>query len=134
MQQQRLAGLRILLVDDEPDSLEITRVILEAEAALVASASTADEALRMIREQPPDAVLSDIAMPRHDGYWLLRSVRALRPEEGRDVPFAALTAHASAATRDTVLTAGFRLHVPKPAETETLVQAVKTLVGRRERP
>ena len=91
------------------------------------TANTADEALEAIRAEPPDVVLCDIAMPVHDGYWLLREIRAL-PTGGK-VAVAALTAHASAATRVEVLNAGFALHITKPADADTLARAVLTLTG-----
>jgi CheY-like chemotaxis protein len=121
-----LEGVRVLLVDDEADSLEVTRVMLESEGAVVASATGADEALAVVRADPPDVVLCDIAMPERDGLWLVRKVRAL--PGGRGIPMAALTAHASAATRDQVLRAGFRLHLTKPADPQTLTKAVKRLL------
>ena len=128
MSAHRLSGVRVLLVDDEPDSLEVARVMLASEGAIVASANNADDALQMIGEQPPDAVLCDISMPTHDGFWLLRKMRA---NGARGTPVAALTAHASAATRAEVLAAGFSLHVTKPADCETLVEAVRTMLGTR---
>jgi CheY-like chemotaxis protein len=127
MRQQRLTGTRIMLVDDDADSVEIARVMLASEGAMVTSASSADEALEILRADRADAVLCDISMPIHDGFWLLRAMRS----EGRQTPMAALTAHASAATRAEVLAAGFQLHITKPADRETLVDAVRELTGRR---
>lgn len=127
-----LDGVRILVVDDEPDSLEVTRVMLESEGAAVSTAISAGDALAVIRAEAPDAILCDIAMPERDGLWLLRAVRAL--PGGRDIPMAALTAHASAATRDEVLRAGFRLHLTKPADPQTLTKAIRTLVRGGKRP
>jgi CheY-like chemotaxis protein len=128
-----LEGLEVLIVDDEPDSLEITRVMLESEGASVTCANTARKALAMIKADPPHAVLCDIAMPQRDGFWLLRAVRTLPPAQGGQIPFAALTAHASAATRDEVVAAGFRLHVTKPADPAALVKAVRTLADAARR-
>jgi CheY-like chemotaxis protein len=126
-----LEGLRVLLVDDEADSLEITRMMLERDGATVACAMTAEKALAMIQDDLPDAVLCDIAMPEHDGFWLLRSLRALPAKQGGTIPVAALTAHASAATTKEVLRAGFRLHIKKPADPEQLAKAVTSLAGRK---
>lgn len=125
-----LEGLRVLLVDDDPDSLEIVRVMLEGQGAAVTCVNAAREALAVVQAEHPDAVLCDIAMPENDGYWVLRAVRALPVEHGRDTPMAALTAHASAATRDQVLAAGFGLHITKPADPKQLVKAVRRLAGR----
>jgi CheY-like chemotaxis protein len=127
-----LEGIRVLLVDDEADSLEITRVMLESEGARVAGASRAADALAMIRADPPDVVLCDISMPEQDGFWLLRESRMLSRAQGGPLPFAALTAHASAGTRDEVLAAGFRLHITKPAGPAELVKAVRMLARQSE--
>ena len=127
----RLSGLHVLVVDDDPDSIEIARVMLESEGASVTSATSADEALATIGSHPPDAVLCDISMPTRDGFWLLRAMR--QTASPRDIPVAALTAHASAATREAVLAAGFSLHVTKPADREVLVGAVSQLIQRRTR-
>jgi CheY-like chemotaxis protein len=134
MPQHRLAGLRVLLVDDDADGLEIARVMLEGEGAQVTCAASADAALLALSADPPDAVLCDISMPERDGFWLLRQVRALAPSPAAGVPFAAVTAHASAGTREEVLAAGFAVHVPKPADPDTLVSAVIQLTGRRSAP
>ena len=134
MQRHRLAGLRVVLVDDDADGLEIARVMLEGEGAEVRCAASAAAALRLLSADPPDAVLCDISMPEHDGFWLLREVRALAAGHASRVPFAALTAHASAATRQQVLAAGFAGHVTKPADPDTLVGAVLELTGRHTPP
>lgn len=123
-----------MLVDDDADGLEIARMMLEGEGAAVRCASTAQAALQALSAEQPDAVLCDISMPEHDGFWLLRQVRALPAGRGSRVPFAALTAHASAATREQVLEAGFAVHVPKPADPDVLVRAVMELTGRHAEP
>jgi CheY-like chemotaxis protein len=128
----RLTNLSVLVVDDDPDSIEIARVMLESEGAKVISALTADQALAEVRSSRPDVVLCDIAMPTHDGYWLLRCIRATAA--GRDLPVAALTAHASAAKRAEVLAAGFQMHIAKPADREVLVAAVRKLLTSGVKP
>ena len=130
-----LEGLRILHVDDDLDSMEIVRMMLEKAGATVLSVGNAQDALAIVQSERPDLVLCDIAMPDHDGYWFLRSVRTLPAASGGATPVAALTAHASAATRDQVVAAGFQLHLTKPADPAALVRAVKMLAkgpGRRE--
>jgi CheY-like chemotaxis protein len=134
MQRHRLAGLRVVLVDDDADGLEIARVMLEGEGAEVRCAASAEAALRAVSADPPDAVLCDISMPDRDGFWLLREVRALPSGRAGDVPFAALTAHASAATREQVLAAGFAAHLPKPADPDMLVDVVMQLTGPHRGP
>jgi CheY-like chemotaxis protein len=134
MQRHHLDGLRLVLVDDDADGLEIARMMLEGEGAKVTCATSAPAALQAVSADLPDAVLCDISMPEHDGYWLLRQVRALPGGRGSRVPFAALTAHASAATREQVLGAGFAVHVAKPADPDVLVRAVMELTGRQAAP
>jgi CheY-like chemotaxis protein len=127
----RLDRVHVLLVDDDADSIEIVRVMLESEGARVTSAANADDALAKARTAPPDVVLCDISMPTHDGFWFLGELR--KTTMGRDVPAGALTAHASAATRDEVLAAGFLVHVTKPADPQTLAAAVRELAARLKR-
>lgn len=120
----------MLLVDDDVDSLEIVRLMLETAGALVTCVDNAREGLATLQAARPDVVLSDIAMPEHDGYWLLRQLRALPTGAGGQTPIAALTAHASAATRDQVMAAGFALHITKPADPVQLVKAVRALAHK----
>jgi CheY-like chemotaxis protein len=126
-----LDGIRVLHVDDDADSLEIVRMMLEKAGAIVWSIDNARDALALVQSERPDVVLCDIAMPTHDGYWLLKRVRQLRSDEGGDTAVAALTAHASAATRDQVLAAGFQQHLTKPADPAELAKAVKALARDR---
>jgi CheY-like chemotaxis protein len=128
-----LEGVRVLLVDDDLDCLEIVRITLETAGAVVTCVDNAREALATVQAKPPDVMLSDIGMPERDGFWLLRCLRALPADGGGQTPIAALTAHASAATRADVLAAGFQMHITKPADPAHLVDAVKTLAQRTTR-
>jgi PAS domain S-box-containing protein len=121
-----LAGLRILVVDDEPDARELTSTILSQVGATVVSASSASHALRLLDEQPLDLMLSDIGMPELDGYELIRRVRALATPAGR-IPAAALTAFARSDERRKAMLAGFQLHISKPVEPTELTAAVARL-------
>jgi PAS domain S-box-containing protein len=125
-----LAGLRILLVDDEPDAREVVAAILGAAGAEVASAASARAALEMVRELNPDVLVSDIGMPGEDGYELIRKVRALPPEGGGRVPAIALTAFARTQDRLKVISAGYQMHVPKPVEPVELATVVASLIRR----
>jgi CheY-like chemotaxis protein len=111
-----LAGLRVLLVDDQPDILDLLHEILAPCGAVVRSCARAREALELLRAWRPDVLVSDIAMPDEDGYWLIGQLRALPPEQGGDTPAAALTAYVRVEERVRVLAAGFQLYVPKPVE------------------
>ena len=124
-----LAGLRILVVDNEADARGLLRVVLEGCGATVIEATSVSGAMEQIRQQPPDVLLSDIAMPGEDGYALIRKVRAL---EGpvRLLPAAAFTAFATASDRTRALLAGYQAHIPKPVEPSELAAVVGALAGR----
>ncbi len=120
-------GIRVLIVDDEPDARELMESILRNAGALVRSASSVREALAEMRRDPVDVIVSDIAMPGEDGYALIRQVRALAPESGGSTPVIALTAYARAEDRKKALTAGFTMHMSKPVEPSILLAALETL-------
>jgi PAS domain S-box-containing protein len=122
-----LDGLRVLLVDDQPDILDMLQEVLAPCGAVVRSCAGAREALGVLRAWRPDVLVSDIAMPDEDGYWLIRQLRALPPEEGGDTPAAALTAYVRVEERVRVLAAGFQLYVPKPVEPGELRNVVARL-------
>jgi signal transduction histidine kinase len=122
-----LRGLRILVVDDEPDTLETVATLLAQCGADVISADTASEGLERVREWRPDLLVSDIGMPGQDGYALIRNVRALPAEQGGNTLALALTAYARVEDRLKVLSAGFQMHVPKPIEPAELIALVASL-------
>ncbi len=121
-----LSGLRVLVVDDEPDARELTTTILSEGGATVVAASSASHALRLLDEQPLDVMLSDIGMPEQDGYELIRRVRQLQTPAGK-IPAAALTAFARSDERRQAMLAGFQLHISKPVEPTELTAAVACL-------
>jgi PAS domain S-box-containing protein len=127
----RLDGIHVLAVDDEADSLELLRTVLEAAGARVATARSAAKALdAMRRAEPCDVLIADIGMPGMDGLQLIRAVRQLH-EPARSVPAAALTAYARSHDRITSLASGFHMHLVKPIDPLELVVAVATLAPRR---
>jgi CheY-like chemotaxis protein len=128
-----LRGLRVLAVDDEADTLDMIRAVLEHCKAEVITAGSAPEALEAIVKLRPDVLLSDLGMPEEDGYALIDRVRALPAERGGQIPAAALTAYARAEDRANVLRSGFQLHVPKPFEPQELVAVVANLAGQLNR-
>ena len=131
-----LSGVRVLVVDDEPDALAIIKRVLEISSATVITASTAAEGFEALRNERPHVLLSDIGMPGEDGYSLLKRVRDLPPSEGGSTPAAALTAFARSEDRRRALMAGFQLHVPKPVEPPELLAVVANLAdaSRRNAP
>lgn len=127
---ERLDGLKVLVVDDEADTRELLRVVLEQCGAEVATAETAEEALSLLESLQPDVLVSDIGMPDQDGFALISRVRALPRERGGRIPAVALTAYARVEDRLRALRAGFQMHVPKPVELTELVTVVVNLVER----
>jgi PAS domain S-box-containing protein len=125
-----LEGLRVLLVDDETDGREMVTIMLEIIGVQVKAAASANEALQTFAEWRPDILVSDIGMPAEDGYSLIRKVRALPPEQGGNVPAAALTGFASEEDYLEALSAGYHSHIKKPVELEELIAVVASLTGR----
>src|SRR5690606_34909904 len=103
-------------VDDDADARDLVRAVLEDSRARVTTAESAPDALRLLANEVPDVLLSDIAMPGEDGYQLLRKVRALPAERGGRVPAAALTAFARASDQSRALRSGFDMHLSKPID------------------
>jgi CheY-like chemotaxis protein len=127
---ERLDGLRVLVVDDEPDTRELLVVGLGMCGAEVKSVGSAAEALEAMAADVPDLLISDIGMPGEDGYELIRRVRELPPGGGGKVPAIALTAYARAEDRMQALRAGYHMHVPKPVELAELVAVAASLIQR----
>ncbi len=127
-----LTGIRILVVDDEPDARELVRRVLSDCRAVVTTASSADEALATLQRERVQVLVTDIGMPDVDGFELLRRVRALGATGGGNVPAIALTAFARSEDRTRALRAGFQVHVSKPVEPAELIATVASLVGRTE--
>jgi CheY-like chemotaxis protein/anti-sigma regulatory factor (Ser/Thr protein kinase) len=125
-----LNGTRILVVDDQEDARELLGLILEHAGAEVATAGSANEALSKLQQLKIDVLVSDVGMPEHDGFELMRNVRALGSTQGGSVPAVALTAYASAEDRRKSLEAGFEQHVSKPVEPNRFVAVVAQLARR----
>jgi signal transduction histidine kinase/ActR/RegA family two-component response regulator len=125
-----LSGIKVLVVDDQPDARDMIRRVLEDCEADVSTAGSAAEALRAVEEDRPDVLVSDIGMPDVDGYELLRRIRALGSPPGGHLPAIALTAFARSEDRTRALRAGFLAHVAKPVEPSELLATVASVVGR----
>jgi signal transduction histidine kinase/ActR/RegA family two-component response regulator len=128
-----LQGSRMLVVDDDDDGRHLVAHLLTEAGASVDMASSADEALALLRERRPDVLVSDIGMPGADGYELLARLRTLSEAEGGLTPAIALTAFVRNEDRNKALLAGFQQHLGKPVETEKLIAAASMLL-RRARP
>jgi len=125
-----LAGVRILIVDDDPNAVELNEQILTQAGGEVQRSAGGNEALPLLRHWLPDVLVSDIEMPGVDGYSLIRRVRALEPDRGGKTPAVALSAYGRPEDRVRSLMAGFNFHVSKPVEPSELVTIVASLAGR----
>jgi PAS domain S-box-containing protein len=125
-----LAGIHVLVVDDERDAREMLSNLLEACKARVTTAGSAREALAVLKAQQPDILVSDIGMPEQDGFALIKQVRALEGGSAARLPAIALTAYARVEDRTRVLLAGFQTHVRKPVEPVELLAVIASLLGR----
>jgi CheY-like chemotaxis protein len=104
--------------------------VLEQFGASVLTAGSAEEALEALPAWKPDVLVSDIGMPREDGYELIRKVRQLETKEGGNTPAIALTAYARVEDRMRALAAGYQMFIPKPVEADELVITIANLVGQ----
>jgi signal transduction histidine kinase/ActR/RegA family two-component response regulator len=125
-----LDGLRVLLVDDEPEARQIISTVITRTGAEVQTCTSAGEAFATLLEWKPDVILSDIAMPDEDGYSFIGRVRSLPREKGGETPAAALTAYARDVDRRQALDAGYQMHIAKPIGASQLVTMIARLAGR----
>jgi CheY-like chemotaxis protein len=126
-----LAGIRILVVDDDPDALELVSYSLQKRGARVEAASNAFDAFDLATLDPPDVLVSDIGMPGRDGYSLVRALRAHELACASRVPAIALTAFGTVRDVDNAVSAGFDVHMRKPVDLDALCKHVKSLAGSR---
>jgi PAS domain S-box-containing protein len=125
----RLDGIRLLVVDDEPDTREYVTRLLESHGAVVTAAASAVEALSLFRRDRPDMLISDIGLPEIDGYDLMRRIRQEDASAGGHTPAIAVTAYARAEDRTRALRAGYQGHIAKPVEPAELVSAIASFAG-----
>ncbi len=123
---QSLAGMRLLVVEDEPDARDLLKLMLEQCGAVVKAAGFAKEGLQEVKDWKPDLLISDIEMPEEDGYTLIQKIRSTEARASR-LPAIALTAHARAEDRMRALRSGFDAHVAKPVEVNELVTVIEGL-------
>ena len=127
---RNLLGLRVLVVDDDESTLEFLTAALGYCGAEVVAAASAPEALAAMGPTRPHVVLSDIAMRGHDGYWLLREIRALPDPALSSVPVLAATAYGRSHSAERTCAAGFAGHLAKPVDPEVLCRAIAAAAGR----
>jgi CheY-like chemotaxis protein len=127
-----LRDLRILVVDDDAEGLELAALILINAGAEVRTSPSAADAIAVLEGWSPDVLVTDLAMPGEDGFSLLRRARRVTTQRGRRLPALALTAYGRSEDRIRVLAAGFSLHLAKPVNPAELVLCVASLGGRTE--
>jgi len=125
-----LEGVRILVVDDELDALDLIMIDLAAHGANVHGAASAADAFQLLQSQQFDLLISDIGMIGIDGYSLIKQIRKRERQTHEHLPAIALTAYARTQDRMRALAAGFNTHVAKPVEIRELVTVVKCLTGK----
>lgn len=123
-----LAGVRVLVIDDDADARDLVRMILVEARADAITAGSADEGLTLLRQIKPDVIVSDIGMAMRDGYQFIRLVRTMAPADGGRIPALALTGFVQAEDRVRALLAGYQDHISKPVEAAQLIEAVHRLV------
>jgi PAS domain S-box-containing protein len=132
-----LAAMRVLVVEDEPDTRDFLKRLLEGHGAQVIAAASVKEALMLLQSDAPDLLISDIGLPDVDGYELVHQIRA-SSAVSRGIPAIALTAYARAEDRMRAMRAGYQVHIAKPVEPAELLAAVASFAGlveaQRRRP
>lgn len=123
-----LAGLRVLVVDDETDTRNFLSFMFEEYGAFATAVGSVDEALAVLEQAKPDILISDIGMSEQDGYTLIRKLRSLEPEKGGRIPAIALTAYTREEDRLEALSAGFQQHLSKPIDPNKLIAAVANVL------
>lgn len=125
---QSLAGLKVLVVDDEADAREVVRRMLDQAGSRVLTAEDAAEGMMMLKAEKPDLIISDISMPDEDGYRFITEVRKLPASEGGTTPAIALTAFAHAEDRAQAIRAGYQDHLSKPVDSAELIARIDHLM------
>lgn len=122
-----LDGLQVLIVDSDPDSRYLLTMIFEGYGVETINATSALEAVEILKQVKPDLLISEIRLPKEDGYWLMQKVKAIESAEQVQIPAIALTIHAREGDRVRALSVGFEEHLPKPFDIDELITTVACL-------
>ncbi|MBW4680762.1 MAG: response regulator [Microcoleus vaginatus WJT46-NPBG5] len=125
-----LDGLRLLVVDDDPDTICLLTLLFEADGAELIAANSASEALQALKYFKADVLISDIKLPEEDGYALIAKVRNLDAERGGNIPAIAMSGYVRDEDSAQALSAGYDAHIAKPVNLDELVETVTTLAAR----
>ena len=131
LQLPALTGIQVLVVDDDPDTLNLVEAYLRSRGATVDVADSALAGRRIIAAQKPDLIISDVMMPVVDGMSFIRELRSRAPDEGGQIPAVALTGNVSPAVRVSVLNSGFQAYITKPFDPAELAFVVANWAGRK---
>jgi CheY-like chemotaxis protein/two-component sensor histidine kinase len=126
-----LAGIKVLIIDDEADACQLIKRVLAGYQADVITAPSAKEGIEAVKSLKPNVIVCDIGMPEMDGYQFIREVRSMPASIGGRTPALALTAFARSEDRTRAIIAGYQVHVPKPIEPQELVVTIASLAGER---
>jgi len=130
----RLDGVRVLLVEAAPQVREVVTEVLGQCGAHVTAVDSAVAGLDVLKREKPDALVTSLSMPDKDGYWFIREVRKLPPDQGGNVPAAAFTGLTTEEDRLATLRAGFQYHLPKPVALSRLARVVALLTLKNSGP
>jgi CheY-like chemotaxis protein len=127
--RDELQGLRVLIIDDDPDTRDLIETILSGAGVQVACAESVREGFELLERARPQVIISDIEMPEENGYSFLRNLRSVLDEDGRMTPAIALTGCALPEDRERALASGFNIHMTKPTTPEALLSALSKLAA-----
>jgi signal transduction histidine kinase len=127
----RLDGVHVLVVDDEADARRILVMVLERAGAIVVTAGSVPAAIEALAKARPDVLISDLGMPDHDGFDLIRQLRE-NGHNAKELPAVALTAFVQKDHAHLARLAGFQVHLPKPVDPHDLTSVIAKLVGRTD--
>lgn len=121
-----LAGWDVVVIDDEPDSLEVARYILDFYGANVLTATNGQEGITLVEQAKPHFVISDLSMPEMDGWEFVSALKST--VQVQDIPVIALTAHAMRGDRERAIAAGFHNYLTKPLTANTFMDELLALL------
>lgn len=128
-----LFGLKVLIIDDEPEALAITKLMLSFYQAEVIPSLNAAKGLEQLQMHRPDVIVCDINMPQINGYQFIRAVRELPVDKGKDTPAVALSVLGEGEAKIKAINAGFQKFLCKPVRLATLVETVAGMAGHQSR-
>lgn len=131
-QSLSLNGLQVLVVDSDPDSTYLLTAIFEEYGVETIAVKSVDEALEILKQIKPDLLISEIGLPKEDGYSLMHKVKALESAEQVQIPAIALTTYARESDRAHALSVGFGKHLSKPFDIDELIETVACLTFSKQ--